>query len=521
MHAALLVTLALVCAEPLRADIIFRDAHIHDGTGSPPLTGSVAIQGDRIVAVGDVIVAAGAREINCSGLVVAPGFIDLHNHSDEPISKPETRLNQNFLTQGVTTIVTGNCGGGRADVGAYLAEIDRTGAGTHVAHLIPQGAIRRQVVGGQNRPASPAELEQMKQLVAQGMREGAWGMSTGLIYTPSKYADTAELVELARVVAEQGGIYVSHLRNEGTGLLEAIDEALAIGSRGGLPVHISHFKVSGRGAWGLAAEAIRKVDDARQAGQRVTADQYPYIASSTSLAAMVVPDEFRSQAEFQAALSNDATAAKLRAELERALAARDGGASLFIASYPPTPAWQGRDLASLAREQSREVVDLVIEIQSRGGASMVHFGMNEEEVRLIMRQPYVATASDGGAKVPNDTVPHPRNYGTFPRKIGLYAIEGQIISLAQAIHSASGLPADILGMKDRGYLKPGLIADVVVFDPASFRDAATYDQPHQYAPGVRYLLVAGQFAIDEGQVTSRLAGRAVRRVPATDNPDVP
>jgi N-acyl-D-aspartate/D-glutamate deacylase len=301
------------------------------------------------------------------------------------------------------------------------------------------------------------------------------------------------------------------MRNEGNRLLESVAETLKIGREAALPVHISHFKVSGRSAWGLAPDAIRAVTAAREQGQRVTADQYPYIASSTSLAAMVVPDEFRTVARLKKALEDKDEAERLRARIAQNLEARDGGKSLFIAAYDENPAWQGKDLATLAEQEKKPVLELVLDIQRNGGARVVSFGMNEEEVRLIMQPTFVATASDGSATNPDDTVPHPRSYGTFPRKIGRYAIDGKTISVEQAIRSASGLPADILGLTDRGYLKPGSYADVVVLDPQTFRDTATFDKPHQYATGVRYLFVNGELAIDDGQVTERLGGRAVRR----------
>lgn len=517
MSVSSILLLVLVPAAPVDADLVVQNAVLHDGTGNAPVQGDLAMKGDRIVAVGNFEVADGVRVIDAKGLVVAPGFIDLHNHSDSPITKSETRLNKNYITQGVTTIVTGNCGGGRADVGQYLDQIDKEGAGTNVVHLIPQGSVRREVIGRDKRPASPEEFERMKVMCDDGMKAGAWGMSTGLIYVPSKYADTDELVELAKVVAKHDGIYVSHMRNENTRLLESIDETLAIGKQAKLPVHISHFKASGRAAWGLAADAVNKVQAARDDGVRVTADQYPYIASSTSLGAMVVPDEYRSTPKFRAAINDAEESKALREKIERAIEVRSGGASLFIASYAENRDWQGRDLASLAKDLKRSPLDLVIEIQTKGGAAMVNFGMQEEEVRLIMQQPFVAVASDGGAKVPSDTVPHPRNYGTFPRKIGYYAIERGIVTLEQAIRSATGLPADILGMKERGYLKVGHVADIVIFDPKTLRDTATFEKPHQYATGVRYLFVNGKLAIDDGAATGELAGRAVRHKSETQN----
>lgn len=511
---SVLLLSSFIAAPPMvDADIVIRNVTLYDGSGDPPSVGDLAIAGEKIVAVGTFTVGQVGREVDGSGLIAAPGFIDLHNHSDTPITREATRLNKNYVTQGVTTIVTGNCGGGRADVREYLAEIDSVGAGTNVAHLVPQGAVRRRVMGTAKRGATDAEIEAMRKLVALGMEAGAFGMSTGLIYVPSSYADTDEIVALAQVVSDHGGIYASHMRNENTRLLEAIDEILEIGNRADLPVHISHFKASGRAAWGLAADAVRKVEEARAAGHRVTADQYPYIASSTSLGAMVVPDEFRSRQKLEAALADDEAAAQLKKRISAMIEARSGGASLFIASYSPNRSWQGQDLASLAKTQGRSPLELVLEIQQNGGAAMVNFGMNEAEVRLIMQQSFVATASDGGAKIPNDTVPHPRNYGTFPRKIGSYAIANKTIELGHAVRTSSGLPADILGLTDRGYLRKDHFADVVVFDPEAFRDTATFEKPHQYSTGVRYLLVNGQFAVDEGQVTGSLPGRALRKKP--------
>lgn len=500
----------MLAAAPAEADLVIRNVTIHDGSGAASRVGDIALRGDKIVAVGKFESTGAPRTIDGTGLIAAPGFIDLHNHSDDPITNPATRGNQNFLLQGCTTIVTGNCGGGRVDVAKYLQQIDEHGAGTNVAHLVPHGSVRQQAMGGEKRPPSPQELEKMKQIVGQGMRDGAFGISTGLIYTPGSFAATDELIEVSKVVAAHQGIYASHMRNEGNQLLESITETLTIGQQAHLPVHISHFKVSGRSAWGLAPDAIRAVVTAREKGQIVTADQYPYIASSTSLAAMVMPDEVRTKQQLEKTLADPAATAKLRTSLENSLAARDGGKSLYIAKYDDNEAWQGKDLAAIAEQANKSVIDLVLEIQQHGGAKVVSFGMNEDEVRLIMQQSFVATASDGSAMNPDDTVPHPRSYGTFPRKIGRYAIGGKFVSVEQAIRSASGLPADIIGLTDRGYLKPNFFADLVLFDPDSFRDTATFDKPHQYATGARYVFVNGQLAVENGRATEKLAGRALR-----------
>jgi N-acyl-D-amino-acid deacylase len=507
----LLPLLSLTADDAGHADLLVTGAEIHDGTGGPPRTCDVALRGDRIVAVGILDHWTAERTLEATGLLLAPGFIDLHNHSDRPITQPETRGNTNYLLQGVTTIVTGNCGGGRADVGAYLQEIDERGAGTNVAHLIPHGSLREKFVRPADRPASEAEILEMQQAIARAMREGAWGMSTGLIYVPGSFATTPELVRLSQTVGQHGGIYASHIRNEGGQLPEAIREALDIGRQANLPVHISHLKASGRSYWGLAAEAVRLLDEAAQQGQRVTADQYPYIASSTSLSAMVVPDRYRVEKRLQEALADPRQSEQLRRAIRESLRQRGDGESLVVAGYAANRGWQGKNIKQLADETGKDVVDVVLEIEQGGGAQMVNFSMSEEDVRLIMQQPFVATASDGSAKSLEDpTVPHPRSYGCFPRKIGYYAIERGIVPLPAAIRSASGLPADILGLTDRGYIKEGYLADLVLLDPARFRDTATYQQPHQYATGVKYLMVNGKLAVEDGRPTGGCYGRALR-----------
>ena len=518
-HAWCLVAAFLVApGDGIEADYVIQNAKILDGSGGIAGTGDLAIRGDQLVAVGEFRVKGNPRRIDAAGLIAAPGFIDLHTHCDGGITKEETRLNRNYITQGVTTVVTGNCGGGRADVAAFLKEVDDGKTGTNVAHLIPHGNLRDKVMGSENRTPTPAELDQMKQLVEEGMRAGAWGMSTGLIYVPSSYAQTDELVELSRVVSRHGGIYATHVRNESANLLESVTEAVTIGRQADLRVHIAHFKAAGPEARGLAAEAVRLVLESRDDGRQVTVDQYPYVASSTSLGAMVVPQEFRSKQRLTEALADPEQAAELRDRLEKTLKSRAGGATLFVAGYATDRSFQGKDLATLARRRNLSVVDLVLEIQQNGGAKMVNFCMQEDDVRMIMKQPFVATASDGGVCLPDETVPHPRNYGCFPRKIGHYAIEQEVLPLAAAIRSATGLPADIFRFECRGYLREGYFADVVLFDPETFRDTATFEKPHQYATGVRYLFVNGALAVENGKVTGRLAGRALRHDGPSDDP---
>jgi N-acyl-D-amino-acid deacylase len=513
-HAAALSLLLLAPAAdaPAEADYVIRGATVYDGSGKPGQKADVALKGDRIVAVGSFEVAGKPKVIDGAGLAVAPGFIDLHTHSDKPILEPATRANLNYLAQGVSTVVTGNCGFGPVDVADYYKKLDDAGAGTNVAHQIPHNDLRRQVLGNANRPPTPEELDKMRALVDRGMRDGAWGLSTGLYYTPGSYAQLDELVELSRVAAGHGGFYASHMRDEGPGLLASVSDTLTIGERARLPVHVSHFKAFSRRAWGKAADAIALIEQARSKGQVVTADQYPYTASSTSLQADLIPPVFRegSQKDLLARLDDKEQGPRVRQAIQQMLEACDGGKAIRVARYAPRPEWQGKDLATIAQAEKKPVVEVVVDIERNGGAQIVNFSMQEEEVRLIMRQPWVATASDGGAKVPDDTVPHPRNYGCFPRKVGHYAVAEKALPLEQAVRSATGLPADILHLPERGYLKAGYFADVVVFDPETFRDTATFDQPQQYATGVRYLFVNGVPALWEGRFTGALAGKPLR-----------
>lgn len=492
-----------------RVDTLLRGGQVIDGTSAEPRTADVAIKGTKIVAIGDLAQTAAERIIDCTGLVVCPGFIDLHTHSDRAITEPEGRANVNFLTQGCTTIVTGNCGFGPVDVRKYLDQVDSAGAGTHVIHLLPHGSLREQVLGKSRREPNSDELDQLRKLAEQAMTDGAYGMSTGLIYVPGIYSKTEELVEVAKVVSRRGGIYASHIRGEGSDLLDSVREALTIGQQAKLPVHVSHFKASGVQVWGTLRAAGELIEQARKTGQRVTADQYPYIASSTSLEATLLPGWAREggRDKIKDRLDDSTQSDKLRKDITKKLTHPE---RIVLANYKPRPAWVGKSLADLAKSENRPALEIVVEIERAGGASIVHFNMSEEDVRYAMQLPWVATASDGSTKLPGLDQPHPRSFGTFSRKIGRYALAESVVTLVHAVRSASGLPADILGLTDRGYLKPGLVADIAVFDPQTFRDQATFDEPFQYSTGMRYVFVAGVSAVHEGTPTGALAGKALR-----------
>jgi len=502
-------------AEPDAAatNIVFRNALVYDGSGKPPVKGDVHVKGERIAAVGAVGKVDGATEVDATGLILSPGFIDLHTHCDTGITGKSGRANKNYVTQGCTTVVTGNCGSGPVDAGKFFKTLENQGIGTNVIHLAPHNSIRSQVMGNANRAPTAEELKKMEDLVDRAMTDGAWGLATGLIYNPGTYARTDEIVSLAKVAGRHGGLYASHIRDEAGGLLTAIEEAIAIGQGGNCRIHISHIKASGKSAWGLSGRAVGLIEDFRKKGVEVTADQYPYIASSTSLRATVVPAKYREgdQKDLVARLDDPKTGPNMKADIEKALEGRDGGKRIQIARYAKNPKWNGKTIASIAEAEDKEPIDIVLQIEREGGAQIVNFGMSEEDVRVYMKQPWVATASDGGVQTPGDTVPHPRSYGTFPRKIGLYAIQEKLVHVETAIRSATGLPADILKLEGRGYIKAGNFADLVLFDPTTFRDTATFEKPHQYAAGVKWVLVNGAVEVKDGEYQSTvLGGRALK-----------
>lgn len=497
--------------EPVIADVLLSGGTIYDGSGRAGVVGDVALKADRIVAVGRFAVKQADLTIDCRGLVIMPGAIDLHNHSDRQVVDRGTRAVINYLMQGCTTIVTGNCGSGPVDVEDYYGKIDAAGAGTNVVHLLPQGSLRRTVMGTDRRAASAEELQEMKRLAEKAMKDGAWGMSTGLIYVPGTYADTDELVAVAKVIAQHKGIYASHIRNENVRLLLAVKEAMEIGRRAGLPVHVSHFKSSGRESWGVVRQAALQIQKARDGGQAVTADQYPYIASSTSLDATVIPTWARAggRAALIKRFEDPSVAQRIRVAVAENLSRKENGAVLMIARYTPQQDWVGKSVSQIAASEKLTTVELVERIARTGGAAIVNFSMSEDDVRHVMQVPWVATASDGRAYLPGPDRPHPRSYGTFARKLGHYALREKVLSLEAAIRSMTALPASILNLGDRGTIAAGQFADIAVFDPQAIRDAATFKDPHQYSEGFRYVFVNGQPAVYQGKSTGALAGRAL------------
>jgi N-acyl-D-amino-acid deacylase len=496
--------------------IVIRGGTIYDGSSGTPLTGDVVIEGDRIVHVGSPRAEdAGARVIDASGMIVAPGFIDPHTHSDDQIASadPAERLVKPWLAQGVTTVFTGNDGYGqkKEDPAALFARIAASKVGPNVVTYVGFGAVRQAVIGDAARAPSDAELARMQALVAQRMCQGAIGLSTGLYYAPQSFAKTEEVIALAREAAKRGGVYDTHQRDESSysiGLMASIAETIRIGREAGMPVHFAHIKASGPTVHGKAGEMIAAIEGARAAGVDVTADQYPYEASGTSLAASMVP-RWAQDGGMEALLTRLAepeTRARIAAEMKDNLARRGGAANQLLTQ--PGQAWAGKRLSEVAAEWGLDPVDAAIRIitTTRDGSATLSFNMIEPDIALLMRQPWVMTGSDGSAA-------HPRMYGTFALKYAKYVVEQKTISLAEFVNSSSGRTADFFRLEGRGHLKPGYFADVVVFDPKAYRARSTYLEPRLLAEGVRTLLVNGQVAIDKGAFTGVAAGRGLKHVP--------
>jgi N-acyl-D-amino-acid deacylase len=494
---------------PRQLDILIRGGLLIDGTGAPPRLGDVGIAGDRIVFVGRTPADQRAtRTIDAAGLVVAPGFVDPHAHVLEDLSSADRRANVPYLMQGVTTVVTGNDGGGPTDVAGTLALWERQRVGTNAALLVGHGSARRQVLGMADAAPTAEQLDSMRALIARAMADGALGLSSGLYYAPGSYASTEEVIELAKVAARAGGVYDTHLRDESSytvGLLGAVDEAIRIGREAAIPVNISHVKALGADVWGWSDSVIARMRAARAAGIRVTADQYPYLASGTSVGASLLPRwaEVGGVDSLRARLTDPMSRARVVAEMERNLARRGGAASLLITGSSDTGI-VGKTLERIAAQRGLSPVQAAVDIILAGGASVASFNMSERDVETFMRQEFVMTGSDGSTG-------HPRKYGTFPRKLREYVFTRSVLTLPEMLQRSSALTAETFGIADRGKLAAGYFADVIVFDTASVADRATYEEPTRLAVGMRYVLVNGVVAVDRGEYTGALAGRALRR----------
>jgi N-acyl-D-amino-acid deacylase len=518
-------------------DLVFRGGTVVDGTGAPARRADVAVRDGRIAAVSREVPAAGARIVDVTDRVVAPGFIDIHSHSDEAMFVNDAL--ESALHMGVTLVVCGNCGGSSAPVsglaeaeldrelarlavkrtwqsfGEYAAAVDRVKPAINVCSFVGHGTLRSCVMGAEDRPPTKGELARMRSLLARSMDEGAIGLASGLIYPPSAFGTTDELAALCEIVREKGGLYASHIRNESTKLLDAVEENLEIGRRSGARVELSHHKAAGQKNWGKVQESTALIEKARASGVDVTADQYPYTASSTGLA-VTIPNWVHEggTAKMCERLRDPAVRARIRNEEVETGRAFD---RIVIARARHHPDWAGKSVQQLADEAGRDPLEWSCDalIEHEGAVDIVHHSMSEPDVRLVMAKEWVCIGSDSRANAPYGPLsfgkPHPRSYGTFPRVLGRYARDEQVLRLEDAVRKMTSLTASRLRAKDRGAVREGAHADLVVFDAETIRDTATYDDPHRYPVGIDYVVVNGGIALDHGETTADRYGRFLKQ----------
>jgi len=507
----------LLQAKAQTADCIIRNGKLIDGTGNQWQYKDVAIKGNQIIAIGNLKNWKATREIDAKGLIVAPGFIDVHGHLEG--GEFRNPLASNFLYDGVTTVVTGNCGGSAENLNTYFNTLDSIGMSINIASLIGHNTIRKQVMGSANRHATEAEMQAMEKIAAEAMQDGAVGMSSGLIYIPGTYAPTEEIVRLAKVIASKGGVYASHIRNEENQVVDAVNEAIQIGRAASIPVEISHFKISGQNNWGRSKETIPLVINARKEGIDVTIDQYPYTASSTQLS-VLLPDWVLAdgQDSIFARLKNPTIRKKVANEIIGIL--KERGIKHFtyavVANYRADSSYNGKDIEAINLLRGNKNIALdeaetIIQMMEQGGAQMIYHGMTESDVKAIMQYPFNMFASDAGIAMKGYGKPHPRAYGTNSRVLGRYVRTMGVLSLEEAIRRMTSLPASKFNIEKRGILQEGYYADIVVFDADEVSDMATFEDSHQYAKGFKYIWVNGELSMDQAVQIPVKKGKSIRK----------
>jgi len=516
-----LLGLALAMAAPSIAsaqtyDVIIRNGRVIDGTGNPWFLADVALDGDRIAAMGDLRAARAERDIDATGLYVTPGFIDAHSHAGPGLASSGLSHGEPLLAQGITTVVINPDGGGSVDLALQRRRLLRDGLGVNVAQLVPHGSVRRAILGAEDRAPSAAEMEQMRGLVRRGMEEGAYGLSSGTFYVPGSYSHPDEIVDLAKIVATFGGTYTSHIRDESdysVGLVAAVEEVIDVARRAGLPGVVTHVKALGPRVWGFGRVITQRIEAAREEGVEVYTDQYPYPASATGLSASLLPrwSQAGGADSLMARFDRPGTMADIRSAMVENLARRGGADRIQFRRVRFDESIEGRLLSDVARERGEDPIDTAIDLLRRGGVSIISYNMHEDDLQTLMTPSWNMTASDGGLVPWMEGVPHPRSYGTFPRKIQHYVLEEGIVDLASAIRSMTGLPAQVFRISDRGVLRPGAYADVAVFDLGLLNSPATFTQPHQLAEGMIEVFVGGEAAVSGGEFTGILPGTVLRR----------
>ncbi|HEY0042565.1 MAG TPA: D-aminoacylase [Flavisolibacter sp.] len=507
-------------------DVLIKNGRILDGTGNSWFWGDVAIKDGKVIKIGTQLTMSATKTIDAKGLIVAPGFIDVHTHIEGDEVKNPTA--DNFIYDGVTTVVTGNCGSSHVDIKAYVKKLDSLRTSINVATLIGHNDVRKAVMGTANRQATEEELKRMEALVEQGMRDGAVGFSTGLIYIPGTYSSTDEVVRLAKAAAKYKGVYASHMRDEGDSVVQAINEAIHIGREAKMPVEISHFKLSGQQNWGRSNETIPLIIKAREEGLDVTIDQYPYTASSTSLSTLL-PDEILAdgQDSIRARLSRPEVRKYVTEYMLKRLKKRKLKHFSYpvVAFYRADTTMNGKSIEQVnllmgRKHKAKEEAETIMDMMMKGGAGMVFHGMGDEDVKRIMQYPFNMFASDASIRVFNQGAPHPRGYGTNARVLGKYVREEKVISLEEAVRRMSSLPAQKFGLRDRGLLREGFAADIVIFNEKEVIDLSTYEKPHAYSKGFQYVLVNGQLVVEEGKHNGTRNGKTLSPAAQANNQPV-
>lgn len=499
-------------------DILIKNGRILDGTGNPWHYADLAIDDGKIVWMGPSSVDLTAREvIDADGLYIAPGFIDVHSHASSGLISESLSHGRPLLAQGITTAVVNPDGGGSVDIAHQRERLLEHGLGVNVIQLVPHGTVRREVMGMTDRDPTAEELEQMKTLVENGMKEGAFGLSSGLFYTPGAYAETEEIIELAKVVSQYNGLYTSHIRDESdysTGVVASVDEVIRIAREAEIPGIVTHIKALGTNVWGYSAPLVLRIERARNEGVEVFADQYPYPASSTNLTAVLIPSWAREGGRnaMIERLDDPETLEEIKLEMVANLERRGGAHRIQISRYGADPSLEGQTLDVIANQFGTDAIDAALKLIEEETPGIVSFNMHEDDVARFMKQPWTMTGSDGGLAGMGEGVPHPRNYGTFPRKIHKYVVSDNVIDLPFAIRSMTSLPASVFGMENYGLIRTGAVADIVLFDLNRVQDLATYQDPHQLSEGMIYVLINGKFALKDGVFMPELHGRVLQKI---------
>lgn len=496
-------------------DLVIRNGKIVDGTGNSWYYADIAVKDGKIAFIGKLGNAAAAKTIDAKGLIVAPGFIDVHGHIESGIiNRPSA---DNYIFDGVTTVVTGNCGGSASDIPLFFRQLDSVKPAINVATLIGHNTVRAAVMGRDNRQPTTEEQQKMEAMVEKCMQEGAVGLSTGLIYVPGTYAKTEEVIGLAKAAARYNGIYASHIRNEESKVQEAIEEAINIGRQANIPVQISHFKVGGKANWGKSKLTVAMIEQARKEGWEVTIDQYPYTASSTNLGVRLPNWAIAgTQDSINARINNPLLRKQIIKEMLEEIRRYKFKNYSFavVASYSADTSYNGKSISEInklmgRKAKAKEEAETILDMIARGGAQMVYHSMNEEDVKYILKYPFNMVGADAGVPIPGRGMPHPRAYGSNARILGKYVREEKIVSLEEIIRRMTSLAAQKFQLKDRGLLKEGMAADIVVFDESEISDRATFENPHQLSVGFKHVIVNGGLTLENSQPTGNRNGRAL------------